>query len=105
MYLILDMLAVTSHWIVKTGLKRHKHNYEDLTRDVFGPAGGYLHCMYTFFYSFSCCIAYVIITGDCLEHVSVGLGATGVFTDRRFYITLCAVFVMLPLSCFRDMVS
>ncbi len=98
------MLALTSHWIIKAGHKRHHHNYEDLCRDVLGPVGGYLHCTYTFFYSFTTCIAYVIITGQCLQDVSQAYGAKGIFADGRFYVVICAVFVMLPLSHLRNMV-
>ncbi len=105
MYLILDILAVSSHWIVKTGLKRHKHNYPDLIADLFGQTAGYMHCMVTLIFPSLGCVAYMMILGDSLEHVSVGLGATGVFADRRFYIAVCAVFIMLPLCCFRNMVS
>ncbi len=87
------------------GLKRHRHNYEDLCRNVLGRAGGYLYCVTAFCFTYSSTIAYVIVTGQSLRDVSRGLGATGVFANEKFYIALCAVFVMLPLSCFRDMVS
>eukprot|EP01084_Bolivina_argentea_P027073 50322_1 len=95
--------ALASHWIIKMGIKRHRHNYEDLCRNVLGRAGGYLYCVTAFCFTYSSTIAYVIVTGQSLRDVSRGLGATGVFANEKFYIALCAVFVMLPLSCFRDM--
>ncbi len=104
MYLILDILAVSSHWIVKTGLKRHKHNYEDLCRDILGPVGGYLHCVYTWIFSFTGCLAYMIIAGQNLADVGHSLGGTGIFGDRRFF-TACCVVIVLPLCLLRDMVS
>ncbi len=105
MYLFLDMLGVSSYWIVETGLKRRQHNYEDICRNVFGKAGIYGHCTYTFWFIFTGCIAYLIIAGQSLADVLHGLGATGVLADRRFYTLICGVLIMLPLALFRDMVS
>ncbi len=105
MYFFLDMLAISSHWVVKTGLKRNRHNYDDLCRNVLGPAGGYLHSTTSVIFSFCSCIAYVMITGSSLRDIAEGLNATGFIVDRRFYILICGVAIMLPLACFRDMVS
>ncbi len=105
MYLILDILGLTNKWLIYIGLKRHIFNYEDLNRAVLGQVGAYLYCLYTFFLAFTCCVAYVMITGDSLRDVSAGFGATGVVADRKFYLTLCSIFLVLPLSCLRDMVS
>ncbi len=94
-----------SHWVIKIGNKRHCHNYEDLCRDILGPTGRYLHSAYSFVFAFTSCIAYVVIIGQTSGDVSEGLGATGFFANKRVYIVMCAVFIMLPLSCLRDMVS
>ncbi len=99
------MVAIASQWVIRTGIKRRHHNYEDLCRNVLGPVGGYLHCVYTFVFAFTSCVAYVIITGQSLRDVSLGLGATGIFANKMFYCALCGVFIMFPLSSFRDMVS
>ncbi len=105
MYFFLDMLAISSHWVVKTGLKRHQHNYEELCRNVLGPVEGYCHCIYTFVFSFTGCIAYLLIAGQSLADVMVGMGATGMFADRRFYIAASSVCIVLPLVSLRDLVS
>ncbi len=99
------MLALASHWIIKTGLKRHHNNYEDLVRDVIGPLGGYLHCAYTFVFAYTGCMAYLLIGGESLRDVALSFGATGIFADRRFYTIVGGLFICLPLSCLRDMVS
>ncbi len=105
MYFFLDMIAVASHWVVKVGLKRHRHNYDDLCRNVLGPAGGYVHSTTSCLFAFSACIAYMMITGEALADIAKRLGATGFIADRRFHVLICGVAFMLPLSCFRDMVS
>ncbi len=99
------MLAISSHWIIKMGLKRNQHNYDDLCRSVLGPAGGYVHSTTSIAFTFTGSIAYMMIAGSSLKDIAEGLGATGFIVDRRFYILICAVAIMLPLSCFRDMVS
>ncbi len=105
MYLFLDMLGVSSYWIIETGLKRRQHNYEDICRNVFGKVGIYGHCAYTFWFIFTGCIAYLIIAGQSLADVLHGLGATGVVADSRFIIAVFTTCITLPLLCLRDLVS
>ncbi len=99
------MLAISSHWVVKMGLKRNQHNYDDLCRNVLGPAWGYLHSATSMILAFTASITYMMIMGSSLEDIAEGLDATGFIADRRFYILICGVAIMLPLSCFRNMVS
>ncbi len=99
------MLAISSKWIIKTGLKRHQHNYEELCKSVLGPVGSYCHCIYTFIGTFTGSIAYLLIAGQSLADVMVGIGATGMYADRRFYIAVGSVCIVLPLVSLRDLVS
>ncbi len=105
MYLFLDMLVVSSEWIINVGLKRRRNNYDDLCNDVLGPAGGYFHSITSFVISFTGNMAYMMICGSSFEDIALALKFSGFFADRRFYTLIFAVFIMLPLSSFRDMVS
>ncbi len=96
---------MASHWIVLTGRKRHKHNYEDVCRDALGQGVFYAHCLYTFLFAYSGSIAYLMIAGDSFADVGSYFGGTGVLNDRRFYVALSGTVISLPLSLFRDMVS
>ncbi len=98
------MLALASHWIIKIGLKRKCYNYEDLCAQALGGKYSYLHCVYVLLFTMLGCSAYIMILGNCMSDVSVGLGASGVFATRWFYIVVLGICIMLPLGCFRDMV-
>ncbi len=105
MYFFLGMLAIASHWIIKTGIKRNQHNYDDLCRNVLGPAGGYFHSATSFVIAYTSTISYMMVAGSSLADTAEGLGATGFIADRRFYILICSVAIMLPLAFLRNMVS
>lgn len=99
--------------LLRAGLKANTWSYHDLMRKCFGPVGSYTYAIFAFLFAFGGMCAYVVIVGDTLPIVLrslVGMadtnakltGATKYLTDRRVVIIITSLFVMLPVSSFRD---
>ncbi len=94
-----------------SGFKTCRHNYDSLMEHLFGKVGIYTYFLFTFLYAYGADVAYIIIMSTNITAVINGLGASDAkagFADdsiRRIVVACMAVFCVLPLALYRDMVS
>ncbi len=101
----------TSDWLVMSGFKTRRQNYDTLMEHLFGKAGLYVYFLFTFLYAYGADVAYIIIMSTNVTAVVNGLGATDAKYDlpddsiRRIVVAGMAVIFVLPIALLRDMVS
>ncbi len=102
----------TSDWLVMSGFKTCRHNYDTLMEHLFGKVGIYTYFLFTFLYAYGADIAYIIIMSTNMTSVMDGF--FGVNDDkydlpddsvRRIVVAFMATVFVLPLALLRDMVS
>lgn len=93
--------------LVRTGKLAGKSTYQDVMAQCFGRPGFILISVFQFVFAFGGMCAYTVIIGDTLPLVlrsvfSISSPTLLALTSRHTIITLCTVFICLPLSMYKD---
>jgi len=89
--------------LIQTSAKHKQYNYEEICQYTFGKFGFYLVSAFMWVFAFGAMIAYFVIIGDTITSVLTTCSIPA--PPREAIIIGCAVFIILPLSSFRDMSS
>ncbi|KAI8819902.1 transmembrane amino acid transporter protein superfamily [Fimicolochytrium jonesii] len=97
----------TVNLLIKDGKMAGKSSYQDLIWHCFGQRGYITISIFQFIFAYGAMCAYAVIVGDTLPLVlSHFIPNTNliypIISSRRIMITICTIFISLPLSLYRD---
>ena len=105
--LLLLALTVIVDWsvilLVQNGKLSGTSTYQDMVHRTFGYKGYLLVTIFQFLFAYGGMAAYMVIVADNMPKVMDQLfGPTLLLGNRSFLLTILTVFVMYPLSCYRN---
>ncbi|KAJ3014706.1 hypothetical protein HKX48_004999 [Thoreauomyces humboldtii] len=106
----IDRVDWTVNLLIRDAKMSGTNSYQDLVWHCFGKRGYMAISVFQFIFAYGAMCAYAVIVGDTLPLVLSHVVASDsiiypIISSRRIMITLCTIFISLPLSMFRDVTA